>query len=332
MLETLSNQQLSLLYQQLDLTRRQYRLLQRAPRNKRRERGAYVAPALKEDEADLEKRLLKSFRQLGRDWLASLAGASDDIASGRLLQAKKKLPPNRQEELDALSYFDVDEAEADKPVDKSRLAALLALLLLWKNRHLGISDSAIERLFGKGRTKALSDSKRPQAPEGADTAQLMHEILGKYEGDIQKLEEGLENGTARSYGIRWIIENAPTIGAAAVYVRRLLDAEAYRVEMFAESLTWRAWQAGKRAGAVDAAKATLKERGHPFAVEPEDLTEEDKEALIAWKWVGPQDHTTCDSCSSMFGGPVYAVSLAALPDPTEICEYGLSCRHDWQPA
>lgn len=339
MLDQLSNRELALLIQQLNLTRRQYRLLQVAPllqsappRNKRTERGAYVHPELAEETADFERLLIKSYRQLGSDWLKSLSGSSDDIASGRLLQAKKP-PITRQEELDALDYFEVPEDEADKRVDKNRLVALLTLLALWKSRHLSISDGLVDRLFERGRKKALSDAKRSNAAEGPETTKLKHEVLNKYEDDIERLKDGLENGTRRSDGLRRILDTAATVGAAALLLRRLFDSEAYRVSMFAESAAWTAYQQGERAGAIEATLDVLKSQGHPFpqSLPLSDLTDEEKEELPRYRWSGPQDSRNCEACASKFDEPdIYALSAAELPLPEEICLAGRACRHIFQ--
>jgi hypothetical protein len=331
MLAALSNRQLTLLYQQLDLTRRQYHLLlqSRPPRNKRRERGAWVRPGLSESALALETRLLKSYNNLGSDLLKSLSGPMDDISSGRMLQAKK-IGTHRQEEEDALKFFGVDEDEIDQPVDKNRLPALLALLALWKTRHLAISDAAISEEFQRGRTKALAAAKRPNASSQPDTAALEHAVLAKFEGDIDRLEAGLRDGTVRSYGIQWILENSASIGQAAAYTRRLLDAESFRVSMLAEAATWDAFRSGERAGAVEASRSILAALGHPFPQLATDLTDDEKEELPRYAWSGPQDSVTCGPCSGHAGIVVYALSLDALPDPTSICDYGRNCRHSWE--
>lgn len=327
MLETLTDLQLGNLLCQLELTRRAWLPLLQAPR---RDRGAWSRADLAEPAADLEKRLLKSLHQLGHDWLQSLAGAADDIVSGRLHQAKRP-GTSPEEEEDALSYFDIDADERNQPVDKSRLAALLALLLLWRNRHLSIADAAIADNFKRGRQKALSDVKVRQASENADTQKFMADLQARFEGDVDRLKEGLENGTARSYGLRWILENSATIGGAAAYVRRLLDSEGYRSTLLSEHATWWGTQAGMRAGAIDATRSLLKEMGKAFPdhVTVDELSDQEKEILPQFIWAGPDDELTCESCSSMFGEPVFALSADDLPSPESICSFSFNCRHEW---
>lgn len=306
----------------------QYAQLRQA---KRRERGAWVKPGLADSAGQLEKTLLASYDRLARDVIASLSGHPDDIATGRLAQARPSDPD--EAEIDAaMDEYDLPDEEKEAAVDRSLLAAILTLLLLWRRRHLAIADDKAAELFGLGRAKALQEVGKKTLALGAISSRLKNSVLAQFEADIDRLETGLRDGTARSQGLEWIVKNALTVGAAAAYLRRLFDREQYRIGMFAEALVWRAWLDGYRAGAIEVTRAILQANGVHLTddLEIDDLTEAEREGVPLYEWVGPDDERTCDPCSGMFGDPVLALDEADLPAPEEVCAYQRACRHWWQ--
>lgn len=296
----------------------------------RKERGAWVKPGLADSARSLEASLLKSYRQLALDILGSLSGSSDDIASGRLLQAPVETVS--EDEVDeALAYYDLPKGERSRYVDRSRLAAVLTLLALWRRRHTAIAEDAVKTLFEKGHAKALEETAQRSQMAAAVKSELRDAVIGRYGADLDRLETGLKEGTPRAHGIDWIAQNAATVGIAAALLRRLMTVEQFRVEMFAESLVWRAWSDGYRLGAVDATLTALKDAGVTLTADlsAADLDDETKAKLPAYLWSGPDDNKVCDPCRAQFGDPIYALSLDDLPAPEEICDFKQACRHFW---
>ncbi len=284
-------------------------LLAQARKFKRR--GARRRPGLAGSAQRLERALLASFERLEREVVASLRGRADDVASGRLGQQVAAAEEVTAEEAAARARFDLSEAEAAEPVDRERLAAVLALLVLWRRRHEAIADDEVARLFRVGRAEVLRRLKRAGAGSEPATRALQEQVLGQFEGDLDRLQAGLAEGTARAAGLRRIVAEASTVGAAATLVRRLFDVESFRILQFAEALVWSAWLQGWRAGAVDGSAAAVAAGEAP----PE------------FEWAGPADARTCGPCLAQFGARFRATSVVDLPLPESICLFGRACRH-----
>lgn len=293
---------------------------------KRKERGGWRHASLARPTEKLEKTLLASYNRLFTDLVASLKGRNDDIASGRLLQ-KKRVHVSPEDLYAAQEEFNLSDADVEQPLDKSRLAALLAILALWRQKHGDLALAAASPLFLQGRSKALSEAKVPDHHPVDTTSLLSATTLARYGVDLDHLQSGLQDGTARAYGLNWITQHAATVGAAAVYLSRLKGAEAYRVGMLAESLLWSAWMTGYRQGAVEATRTKLAQLGYERV---DQVPDEQKQDLPRYQWVGPNDERTCGPCSDMFNEPVYASTLNDLPSPESVCEGGISCRHSWE--
>lgn len=274
-------------------------------------RGAAKRPGLAEITSRLETALLASYHRLERDIVASLWGRSDDLHTGRLGQALS------DEESEALDYYGVPESDANDKVDKSRLAAILVLISLWRRRHVAIADDAVGSTFALGRKEAVRKMGLTDALVSRDTSKLRDDVLKQYQADIDRLENGLIRGTARSQGVEAIVEGSVTLGEAMTKLRELWDEEEFRVQMLAESLTWSAWQSGVRTGAVDATAQLIRDNG-PDAQVPE------------WSFEGPQDSRTCGPCSDYIGTRVRALAISDLPPVEGICIAGRSCRHSWE--
>ena len=271
-------------------------------------RGARRRPGLAGSAARLEVALLASFERLERDAVASLRGRADDVASGRLFAADEAA------ELAAARYrFDLSEEDAAAPVDRAREAAVLALLLLWRRRHEAIADAEIARVFGVGRAEVLRRLKVDHALSTPETRALEGQVLGRYEDDLDRLQEGLTEGTPRAVGLRRIVEEASSVGAAAVLVRRLFDEEQFRVQLFSESAVWVAWLQGWRAGAVDGSAARVAAG----------------EAAPEFEVAGPLDERTCSVCTDLVGLRVQATTTEELFLLEDRCLFGRSCRHFW---
>lgn len=317
---------LFVLYRELDELEQACRCLEQTPRRKR---GAWVKPGLAGSAHTLETALLKSYRALAVDVLASLRGAADDVSSGRLAQAADAAVADAEVDA-AMRDYDVPLTEKEQPVDRSRLAAILVLLLRWRHRHTEIAEDAIHDLFTKGHEKALAEAgQRSQMPLDTMRAQQAA-ILARFGTDLDRLETGLRDGTVRAHGVEWIVQNAATLGAAAAYLHRLLNGERYRVEMFAEALAWRAYSDGYRVGAVDATQSALKDAGVTVTADlkADDLDAATKAQLPAWVWSGPDDEKCCSPCLAAFDeGPIYALALDDLPAPEDVCSFGINCRH-----
>lgn len=293
--------QLWALYLQLDRLEGELALLDQS---KRRERGAYVHPHASEATTQLETRLLKSFHELFITIIASLKGSSDDIISGRLFQRKHRSPESG-EQREASEYFDVDE---EAPVDRNRLEAILALLALWKGRHSALLEDSLQGAFSRGRDRALKEVALD--PKQFPMADLSPSFTNRYQTDVATLADHLENGSRRSEGLRWIIANAPSLGAVALYLRRLENQEKFRVEMMAEHGIWWAGMDGYREGATTANRYFLN-----LGQEPP-----------RYQWAGPLDARTCSACAGTFGEPV----SPPLASPDSICEGSQNCRHGWE--
>jgi hypothetical protein len=299
---------------------------------KRMERGAWVKPGLADSATQLEKALLASYDRLAREVIASLSGRADDVSSGRLLQAKKGAEASDVEMDEAIDHYGLPDFERDTPLDRSRLAAVLALLLLWRRRHGAIVEAKAKEMFAVGRKKALAEVGKKTLAEGPISKGLEDGIVAKFDGDIDRLESGLRDGTSRNEGLEEIVKGAPTVGWAAAYLRRLFDAEQFRIGMLAEALVWRAWFDGYRAGAIESTRSKLQENGVHLVddLEVSDLSETELEGISFYEWVGPDDERTCANCSEQFGEPVIAIDELDLPDPISICLYKQACRHWWQ--
>jgi hypothetical protein len=293
---------------------------------KRRERGGWRHPSLAGPTLQLEKDLLASYDQLFKDLIGSLKGSSDDISSGRLL-LKKNVRVTKADLASAQEEFNLSGAESQQPLDRTRLAGLLTILALWRQRHEQVDTVAVQAAYSQGRQKALAEAKVPEHHPVDTTSDLSGAALARFSDDLDRLEAGLRDGTARSYGLNWIIEHAATLGEAAIYLSRLKGNEQYRVGMYAEALLWVAWQNGYREGAVEATRAKLAQLGYDNV---EAVPDEQRNELPRYIWVGPQDEKACQPCLGMFDEPVYAESLADLPEPSTVCDFGINCRHDWE--
>jgi hypothetical protein len=295
----------------------------------RRERGAYVRPELVSPTHQFEQSLLQSYQNLFESVIASLRGANDDLTSGRLHQAIRPVPD--VEEIEALDYWDVPEEEKDHPIDRTKLAAILALLLLWRTRHTARANSYLARFFDQGRLAALKEvGVETMIAPGSQT--LRGSVIGRYTADLDRLEAALKDGTSRSRGLVWIVENAATLGEALALLRRLRDSERLRIEMFAESLAWTSWSEGYRAGAVEATVLRAKELGMVTGagLSLSALTEAQRAELPHFIWAGPDDERCCAPCKAQFDNDVVALDLADLPAPQDICKFGRGCRHWWE--
>lgn len=271
-------------------------------------RGARVKPGLAGSVETLETALLASYHRLPKQILESLHGPSDDVASGRIGQAKKK---RKTPEEEALEEYGLPASAADDAVDADRLAAVLALILLWRRRHEAIADDAIETAYGAGREQALSEQSLESAQPTTETVNLQATVLSRFQADLDRLQTGLTSGTPRSNGIEAIVTSGETLGQVALSLKNLFDEEQFRVEMFAEALIWVSFLTGYRAGAVEGTVEILAEGGEPFL----------------FRWAGPEDEKVCDPCRDRFGPPFVAASIADLPEPSEVCRFGFSCRH-----
>lgn len=275
-------------------------------RRVRKTRGAWRRPALAGSAARLERALRESYWRLAREVVDSLRGRSDDVASGRLGQQVEA-----DERAAAVEFFDLTDAEAAEPVDRERLAAVLLLLALWRRRHGGIAEEVGGEVFDVGRRQALQQLKLGELAPPAATATLRAELLARYRADLDRLETGLRDGTARATGVAGVVRGAATVGDAAFLLRGLFDEEYFRIVMFSESFTWTSWLDGYRAGAVEG-NQELARLGLP---------------LRRWAWAGPQDTKTCENCAGWAGREFEALTLDDLPDPQGWCLFLRACRH-----
>jgi hypothetical protein len=327
MFSDLDPELLPILQNRVQVLIRDVHLLEQA---KRRERGAYVKPGLADATHQFERTLLQSYHSLFQDVVASLRGRNDDVTSGRLHQAKET-PVADTEVVEAMDEWDVPIDERDHPIDRAKLAAILALLLLWRSRHVEKSKAYLLKFFAQGRQNALKEIgvETVLTPE---MVTLRDTILARYTGDLDRLEKALREGSSRSQGIEWIVQNAATLGEALALLKRLEESERFRIELFSESLAWFSANEGFRAGAIEGTRELAKELGFVTAdgLSLEDLTDEQLAQLPHYVWSGPLDTITCSRCTAQFGDPVVALSLADLPEPSSICLYGISCRHWWE--
>lgn len=295
---------------------------------KRRERGAYSKPGLADSVKMAERLLLSSYDQLATDIVASLAGQSDDVASGRIAQSED---PTEAEIAAAVLHYDIPLDEFDKPVDRSRLEAILALILLWRRRQQTIADDQIATLFTVGHNQAMTEAGQTTVLPHEAAAVLRGSANTEFTSDLDRLETALRDGTDKVGGIRTIVTTAASIGAASALLRDLFSRQQYRVEMFAEALVWRGFFDGFRSGAVDATQIALRTAGVDTAngVSLADLTPEVLATLPRYRWSGPDDLKTCEPCRSRFGEAVVALSVDDLPAPETICRFKRACRHAW---
>jgi hypothetical protein len=296
---------------------------------KRRERGAYVKPGLADSVKIAERRLLASFDQLAQDVVASLVGQADDVASGRIAQADD---PTDAEVAAAVRHFDIPLDEMEKPVDRHRLEAILALLLLWRRRHQAIADAQIKSLFGIGHQQAMADAGQTAVMPAEAQTVLRGDAEQQFNADLDRLETALRDGTGKAKGIRAIVLTAGSVGAASALILDLFNQTKFRVEMFAEAMVWTAWMDGFRSGAVDATHAALRTAGVDTTngISLTDLSPEVLAKLPQFQWTGPDDEKTCSPCKARFGAPIVVFSIDDMPAPETICRFKRSCRHWWQ--
>lgn len=301
----------------------------------RDQRGAWVRPGLAGSAERLQKALRTSYWQLTQDIAASLVGAADDVVSGRLTkaQAKREAGVEAVEETEAARFFGIETLEAAKPLDRSRLAAILILLALWRRQRAALSQDLVAELFAKGHQQAAAEANLSSLTEGVTARQLRGEVVTRFDTDTQRLSDGLDQGSSRSYGLTWIMANAATVGLALVYLRRLFAVEEYRLSMFAEALVWTAWESGYRSGAVEATREVLTGEGAVLldGTTAADLTEAQLAVAPRFIWSGPLDSHCCPPCLDAFNdGPVLALSIADLVAPEDRCRFGISCRHAYE--
>jgi hypothetical protein len=319
---------LPLLQNRVQVLIRDVHLLEQA---KRRERGAYVKPGLADATHQFERTLLQSYHSLFQDVVASLRGRNDDVTSGRLHQAKET-PVADTEVVEAMDEWDVPIDERDHPIDRSKLAAILALLLLWRSRHVEKSKAYLLKFFEQGRQTALKEIGVEKVLTPLMAA-LRDAILARYTGDLDRLEKALREGSSRSQGIEWIVQNGANLGEALALLKRLEESERFRIEMFSESLSWFSSNEGYRAGAIEGTRDSAKELGFVTAegLSLEDLTDDQLAQLPHYIWSGPDDPRCCGPCKSAFSeGPVAALSLDDLIRPQDRCLYGQACRHFYE--
>lgn len=297
---------------------------------KRRERGAWVKPGMAGSATELEKLLLGSYHKLEKEVIESLSGWSDDVTTGRLAQAKKEKEVSDDEESAALAYYELAESDRSAPIDRTRLAAILTLLLLFVRRHRAIAEAKAKELLAVGRKKALAEVKKTTLAEGPISKGLEAGVLAQFESDIARLEAGLRFGTARSAGLETIVKDALTVGEAAALLRRLFDGEEFRIGMFAEALVWSAWLSGYRGTAIELTRAALQANGVHLSddLDTSVLSEDQLDGVPRYIWTGPEDSKACDPCLGAFNdGPIYALSPDDLISPEDRCAYGRACRH-----
>lgn len=276
----------------------------------RKTRGAWRRPALAGSAARLNRALTESYWRLAREVVASLRGRSDDVASGRLGQQRN---PSEAERAAAAEFFELTEAEEAQPVDRDRLAAVLLLIALWRRRHGALAAEVAGEVFDAERRRAFKQLGLGDLLTSVPTSNLRAALQERYRADLDRLEAGLREGTARAAGVEAVVREAATVGEAATLLRRLFDEESFRIVMLAESLVWTAALDGYRAGAVEGNRE-LAVLGRP---------------LRRWAWMGPQDKIVCDPCAAWAGLEVEATSLDELVNPQDRCLYGRSCRHWW---
>jgi hypothetical protein len=297
---------------------------------KRRERGAYVRPALSGPTDRFEQALLRSYETLFTEIVASLRGANDDVTSGRLHQALDR-PVTEPEIVEAMDEWSVPEDEKEHPIDRTKLAAILALILLWRSRHTKRAETYLTSFFEQGRQDVLKEIGVETVASPTAVA-LKGTILGRYAGDLDRLEQALREGSPRSHGIEWIVEHAASLGEALALLKRLQESERLRIELFAESLAWTAWSEGFRAGAVEGTIVKAKELGFVTVdgLSVASLTEAQQQLLPHFIWMGPDDERCCAPCRAQFQRDVVALDLSDLPAPQDICAYHRACRHWWE--
>lgn len=270
-------------------------------------RGARARRGLIGTTMQLQRSLFRSYTRLEREIVATLRGRADDVTTYRLTQAEPALPA-------VLRAYGLTPAEGEEPVERDRLPAVLLLLLLWRRRHVAIADDFVGSTFQRGRQDVLKRLRQANAQGDPATRRLREEVLARYQEDIERLYTGLLSGTPRRAGLTAIMEAATTLGITLVQLRSLFLAEAYRLEMFAESLVWTAWSEGFRAGAVDGTREML-------------LLGLD---APRFRWMGPVDTRACPPCLAQFGEPIVASGVDAIPAPQDICRWGRGCRHWWE--
>ena len=269
-----------------------------------RKRGSWRRPQLTGTVSRLEKALLSQWDFTEHAIVLLLAGeelpvVQQDAEQDRLITA-------------ALEHHGLSEEDAGRSVDRKKLAAILLVLASWRARQLSLVGETIEEVFAASRTAILKRLKRLDAEAQPGTEVLTAQLKTSFEADSQRLYRDLLDGSLRSTGVRAIVEESATLGAAVLALRNLFDIEQFRLNLFSEHATWWSFQAGFRAGAVDGTAAALAAGEEP----------------MRFLWSGPQDAKACVPCLSAFSeGPILATSLSALPSPSSICQWGVSCRH-----
>jgi len=266
----------------------------------------------------------------------------DDLVRDLLAEAQRvgghvqaRTPPVYGEEAVALTRYGVELMAANTLFQRDVGDAWYAHLQRWERRHHEVVDAAVADLSAVGRAAALAEMGLMEAASLPGTAQARERLPARFEGTGSQLGVGLRVGTRRSSGLVEIIETARTLGAAALYLHRLVDAERPTLELLAQRVAWVSYAEGYRLAAIEGTHALLQAADAlPSPEMPLSTATIAREALATlprYRWSGPQDAETCGACEARRGHLVYALSVDDLPACQDICALGLACRHHYTP-
>lgn len=272
--------------------------------------------------------------------LQVLLAPMDDLVRDLLHEVRRagghvqaRTPPVRGEEAAALTHFDVPHAEASTLFQRDVGDAWYAHLQRWERRHHEAVDAVLADLSRVGREVALGELGVTDPDPLPATIQARERLPARFEAVGTELGTGLRVGTRRSFGLVEIIESSRTLGAAALYLRRLMDAERPMLELLAQRATWVGYAEGYRLAAIEGTRALLQAAGAlPTAEVPLSTATVAATALASlprYRWAGPQDADTCGACGERKGRVAYALTTDDLPAAQDVCGLGLSCRHHY---
>lgn len=263
------------------------------------------------------------------DLVLDLAQSAREVAG--VTQAV--VPAARGEMAAALLSLGMTLEEAGRQYNDTVGPAWDMHLQRWIRRHHGVVDRLVADLGAAGREVALTELALSEAEPISQTSAEWARLPARFEGIGETLGVELRTGTPRAFGLVRILDSARTLGAMALYLRRLHDAMRPALELLADQVTWTSYAEGYRLGAIDGTHAILREAGAlpeiGLVLTTATLSETVRATLASYRWSGPQDEKTCGPCGARKQQIVHALSIDEMPCCQSECAMGLACRHHW---
>lgn len=283
-------------------------------------------PGLAGRPAEALRQLLVPLEDLARDLVQTARGS--DTAS------QAAAPPVEGEEATALDWYAVPREGGTKLVGADVGTTWFGHLMRWERRHNEVVDALVADLTQTGATHALAEIGLTEVAPIPQTVAVRERLAGRFDTTAADLVSSMRRGTTRSTGLIHLLREIRTLGAVALYVRRLTDAVRPTLELMADRVTWIAYSEGYRLAAIEGTHAMLEAAGAmPFGgqiLTTATVSADVLATLPRYAWAGPQDRETCGACQERRGYVTYAFSVTDMPACQEVCGLGDSCRHFWK--